>query len=398
MRYNAHRLLHQAANQPCFRCELVITDAQKKKLQTAQKLVRNALRVGLRLAGSYLTRDEIPLVKSYGVPDPTALSFRPKFRTQGSWAYGTLNQPARSCQQLDLDDGMYVPMSIVGLNPAVASSTLFAIVERILGTVCEAQGWALDTSKSICVRVVLDDEAHLDLNIYAIPDVKMVLLEKAIHAASNRAMDDAAFASPLREIRLDPSEIYVAHRTTGWEQSDPLELEDWFVNAAARHAGWTDLKRLTRYLKAWRDHHWDSCRLSSLVLMVCAVEALDEANTPPKPGRDDDGLLIVARALAAKIAGVVWNPVVDDKALNDNWTTTEQNQFELKARALATELDGALNHETSIFNVVARFRKLFGPRVPDNAALVSPITSANQVRSIAAAQSPSPRVGSQTSG
>ncbi|WP_066624866.1 CBASS cGAMP synthase [Brevundimonas vesicularis] len=398
MRYNAHRLLHQAANQPCLRCELVITDAQKHKLQTAQKLVRNALRAGLRVAGAYLTQDEVPLVKAHGVPDPAALSFTPKFRTQGSWAYGTLNQPAKACQQLDLDDGMYVPMSIVGLNPAVASNTLFAIVERILGALCDAQGWTLDTSKSICVRVVIDAEAHLDLNIYAIPDVKMALLEKAFHAAANRAMAGSAFSSPPPEIRLDPSEIYVAHRTTGWEQSDPLELEDWFVNAAARHASWTDLKRLTRYLKAWRDYHWDSCRLSSLVLMVCAVEALDEANTPPQPGRDDDGLLVVARALSAKIAGVVWNPVVDDKALNDNWTTTEQNQFELKARALASELDGALNNETSIFNVVERFRRLFGHRVPDNAALVSPIASASQVRSTVAAQSPSPRVGSQTSG
>lgn len=90
--------------------------------------------------------------------------------------------------------------------------------------------------------------------------------------------------------------------------------------------------------------------------------------------------------------------MVDDKALNDNWTTTEQNQFELKARALASELDGALNNETSIFNVVERFRRLFGHRVPDNAALVSPIASASQVRSTVAAQSPSPRVGSQTSG
>jgi len=236
MRYNAHRLLHQAANQPCLRCELVITDAQKHKLQTAQKLVRNALRAGLRVAGAYLTQDEVPLVKAHGVPDPAALSFTPKFRTQGSWAYGTLNQPAKACQQLDLDDGMYVPMSIVGLNPAVASNTLFAIVERILGALCDAQGWTLDTSKSICVRVVIDAEAHLDLNIYAIPDVKMALLEKAFHAAANRAMDGSAFSSPPPEIRLDPSEIYVAHRTTGWEQSDPLELEDWFVNAAARHA------------------------------------------------------------------------------------------------------------------------------------------------------------------
>lgn len=397
MRYNAHKLFHQAGDKPCFRCELVLTDAQERKLLDARRKIRAALRQGLSRAWSYLKPEEIAALRSVGV-DAASVTFAPKFRTQGSWAYGTLNRPARKAQQLDLDDGMYVPMSIIGANPAIASNILFNIVDRIIAALCEAENWRHDDSKSICVRVEIDHEAHLDLNIYAIPDAKMVLLEKAMHTASAYAMDAHSILAGPKDIRLDPSEIYVAHRHDGWEQSDPLELEEWFVNAVDRHSGWTELKRITRYLKAWRDHHWQACQLSSIVLMVCAVQALDEANSPPQPGRDDDGLLVVVRALADKLKVTVYNPVVEDRALNNHWTLTERNQFELKARAFANELNTALNNESSVFNVVERLRDLFGDRLPDEASLVTPLTSISQVRSTDASYSPSPSVGSQTSG
>jgi len=219
-----------------------------------------------------------------------------------------------------------------------------------------------------------------------------------MNAAASRAMDSASLLAGPRDLRLDPGEIYVAHRTKGWEQSDPLELEDWFVTAAARHAGWTDLKRITRYLKAWRDQRWDACSLSSIVLMVCAVQALNEANTPPVPGRDDDGLLVVVRALADKLGGNIENPVVEGRSLNDHWTATDRNHFQLSARAFREELDTALNNETSAGGVLGRILKLFGPRVPDDVSLVAPLAMIEAVRSTASTPAPSPRVGSQTSG
>lgn len=401
MRYNAHKLFHRPGNQPCLRYELIITDDQRRKLLAARRKVRDALRFGLARAGEYLTASEYGMVRNAAsglAVDARSLSFSPKFRTQGSWAYDTLNRPARRCQQLDLDDGMYIPMSIVGLNPAVASGALFLIAERILRALCDAEGWTLNATKSICLRIEIDDETHLDLNIYAIPDQKMVLVEKAFTASANRAMDSASLLAGPRDLRLDPSEIYVAHRTRGWEQSDPLELEKWFLTAAARHADWTDLKRITRYLKAWRDQRWDACSLSSIVLMVCAVEALDEANTPPVPGRDDDGLLVVVRALSEKLGGDIENPVVDGRLLNDHWEPTDQNHFQLSARAFREELDTALNGESSAGGVLGRILKLFGPRVPNDVALVTPLASIESVRSTASSLSPSPHVGAQTSG
>lgn len=399
MRYNAHQLFHRPGNRPCLRHELIITDVQRDKLLNARRKIRAALRTGLQQVAAYLHPSEYGLIAgAAGVAvDARTLSLTPKFRTQGSWAYDTLNRPARRAQQLDLDDGMYIPMSIVGLNPSIASSALFMVSERILAQLCRVEGWSLDTSKSICIRVEIDAESHLDLNIYAIPDAKLVLVEKAMNRAAIRTLDHAAFSEGPREIRLDPGEIYVAHRDDGWEASDPLELEDWFLNAAERHAAWTNLKRIVRYLKAWRDQRWDACTLSSIVLMVCAVEALDEANPRPTPNRDDDGLLVVARALSSKLAGRVMNPVVDDKPLNDHWSATDKNQFELSARALRQELETALNSETSPQGVVDRIIKLLGPRVPDDADLVMPLALA-EVRSTVASIMPSPKVGSQTSG
>lgn len=399
--YNAHKLFYQPAPQPCLRTSLILNEGQREKLVRARKLVRAALRTGLAKAseyvpsGEYYSANYLSRAKFGDLKDK---SLRPRFRTQGSWAYDTLNQPARTGQQIDLDEGMYLPMSILeGAHPAVASSTLYTIVETILAELCNAEGWSIDTSKNICIRLVIDEEAHIDLNIYAVPDAKVELLERAM-AKSMAAADSLTSDPATYSLRLDPDEIYVAHRKKGWEQSDPLQLEDWFLDAIKRHKTWTDLRRIVRYLKAWRDQRWDACRLSSLTLMVCAVEALDEANTPPLPNRDDDGLLVVARALAVKLASAIYNPVVGDSKLNGEWATDERNQFELGARVLASEMEAAIQSETTTSGVVQRLRKLFGSRVPNDITLVSTTATIQQIRSTTPARAPSPKVGTSTSG
>ncbi len=398
--YNATRLFYQTFPRASLKTELVLTDQQRAKLLACRKLIRAALREGLAKAASLLSRQdyyEPRFLETASVADQRNAALHPRFKSQGSWVYDTLNRPAKACQQIDLDEGMYVPMSVLkGTHPVVASTALYRITETILGALCAKQGWTLDTSKDICIRLVVDAESHIDVNIYAVPDDQVERLEKAAVAAFGDmvAMDSAG----VRLVRLDPDQVYVAHRQRGWERSDPLQLEDWFNDAVLRHRAWTDVRRIVRYLKAWRDQHWDRCALSSLTLMVCAVEALDEANTPPIPGRDDDGLLVAARALARKLAGQVFNPVVPDSQLNKEWSVQDRNAFELAARVLAAEMEAALKTETSAFGVVRRIRRLFGERVPDDASLVSPIAIVEQVRSTPAKQVASPKVGSSTSG
>ena len=402
MRHNAHKLFYQPGDRPCFKAKLVITEPERQKLLECRRKIRAALRAGLKIAGAQLSRQEYygdQFLAKASIYDARDRELHPRFRTQGSWAYDTLNRPCFPEQQIDLDEGMYLPMSIVEGAPSVASRAIYQIVERILGALCKAEGWTLDTSKSICVRLIVDAETHVDVNIYAVPDTKLMLVEKRAEEALNKSLHMAAMDSAtVRLIRLNPQDIYVAHRNKGWERSDPLELEDWFVDACDRHAPWTDLRRIVRYLKAWRDHKLNDCCLSSLTLMVCAVEALDEANSPPVKGRDDDGLLVVARALAAKLASIVYNPVLKHLPLNDNWSTTEKGSFELAARALRDEMIAALEEEETCGGVVKRIRRALGSRVPDEPTLVIPLGVMDQIRATPARQVASPKVGSSTSG
>ncbi|MDO9335662.1 MAG: CBASS cGAMP synthase [Caulobacter sp.] len=402
--YNAHKLFYRPSSRPCLKSALVLSEIQREKLIECRQDIRTALREGLRSAGGFLPRQEYyreEFLAKASQADSPDLVLRPKFRTQGSWAYDTLNRPAHVGQQIDLDEGMYVPMSMMeNAHPTVASSALYTIVETILGQLCIARGWELDTSKSICIRVLIDAETHVDVNIYAVPDAQVRLIEKRAAATTGMTFDSSMTLDleTLRQIRLDPNQIYVAHRRKGWEQSDPLQLEEWFIDAADKHSAWTDLRRIVRYLKAWRDYRWESSTLNSLSLMVCAVEALDEANTPPIANRDDDGLLVVARALAKKVAGDIRNPVIPDALLNGHWSVTERNNFELAARVLKDELQAALELEQSANGVVQRLRKLFGPRIPNDDTLVSGGLALEQIRSAQPKQTPSPKVGTSTSG
>ena len=87
-------------------------------------------------------------------------------------AYRTLNDPAHPPQQIDYDDGLYLPVSFLAEagNPVIAASGYFRIVEILLTPLCRKRGWSLDRTTKKCVRIVLDDHAHIDLPRYAIPD------------------------------------------------------------------------------------------------------------------------------------------------------------------------------------------------------------------------------------
>jgi hypothetical protein len=102
--------------------------------------------------------------------------------------------------------------------------------------------------------------------------------------------------------------------------------------------------------------------------------------------------------LAVKLASAIYNPVVGDSKLNGEWATDERNQFELGARVLASEMEAAIQSETTTSGVVQRLRKLFGSRVPNDITLVSTTATIQQIRSTTPARAPSPKVGTSTSG
>jgi hypothetical protein len=230
-------------------------------------------------------------------------------------------------------------------DPFPFPAAVFDVIEKILAPLCEKNGWTLVTDKSSCVRVEVSRGAHVDLALYAIPDRDYaVLVEKA--AASSMTFDarlekaELSFSEQFYQ-ELPSDHIMLAHRSEGWKPSDPRKLEVWFQDALARHG--EQLRRVCRYLKGWRDHNWDSCRLSSIALMACAVTAFDEAVAKPENGRDDNALHFVAGRLPELLSSRIPNPVVAEQFLDEGWSAECRSSFIAKAEKLASDVSNALN-------------------------------------------------------
>ncbi|MEX2375434.1 MAG: CBASS cGAMP synthase [Dehalococcoidia bacterium] len=239
---------------------------------------------------------------------------------------------------------------------------------------CDEKGWFLNTSKPSCVRVELDDEAHIDFALYAIPDEDFkALVEREALAKSMSAQDRAMlheqleFADDLYR-GLSEDEIMLAHRKEGWKPSDPRKLEDWFRAALRQHG--EQLRRISRYLKGWRDFHWEACRLSSIALMACVVTVYEEAVGMAPDNRDDLALLAVAERLPDLFRGRIVNPVVDGQFLDEGWSSDDRRTFIAEAEALLDRLREAITGTDSPPRALACLTLAFGVRLPNDHGLI----------------------------
>ena len=127
-------------NEACLYTALDLGMRPRNYIAEAKTDVRNCLRVG------------IPRVlKSNGYASGVP---QPRFFTQGSWAYKTLNAPAQDPQQADVDDGCYLPLSFVSqtIRPSVAATVFFAAAEEALSPLVKDRRWKLITDKLTCIR------------------------------------------------------------------------------------------------------------------------------------------------------------------------------------------------------------------------------------------------------
>lgn len=149
---NVSKLLHNTVDEHL----LSNLEADQVSLRNARTKIRGRLRDAF----------ETSSVEYFGV------RVRPRFFTQGSFAYKTLNHPAfPPGQQKDLDDGCYLPLSFVrGEKPSAAAAYFFAFVETALGELADEEGWTLVKDKPTCVRLVISRDGHVDVPLYAIPD------------------------------------------------------------------------------------------------------------------------------------------------------------------------------------------------------------------------------------
>jgi len=318
----------------------------------------------------------------------------PRFFTQGSWAYKTLNAPAQDPQQADVDDGCYLPLSFVAQStrPSVAATVFFAAAEEALVPLIKERRWKLITDKPTCIRIEISTYAHIDVPLYAIPDYEFATLTKAaamdhgfynLQEAVRKAERDAWTALPRNCVLL-------AHRECDWMESDPRPVKEWFL--AEVDAKGEQLRRVVRYLKAFRDWQWPTKGPTSILLMAAAAPLFEK-----RERRDDLALLDVVTALPKRLRAGVNNPIDEreslTKRLGEELVEEAAKKFEAFEKALRGSINAANEAQACSWMI-----KEFGPRFPDRPDRVKVVSVAATIASAPAMAGPSELVGRTKAG
>lgn len=334
----------------CLFRNLELADEDRATINEAKDKVRLAL------------RDGIPRVYSdEGHPGQIP---QPRFFTQGSWAYKTLNAPAQKPQQADVDDGCYLPLSflIQTDRPSVAADVFFEVSEKALQPIVEANGWKL-SGKPTCIRIEISDLAHIDVPLYAIPDTEFATLVKA-ESAKRAMLGGVVFSKASADTWDDmpTTKVLLAHREDGWTHSDPRPVKEWFVDQVEKKG--VQLRRVVRYLKAYRDWKWRSGGPSSILLMAAAAPLFCKQDR-----RDDQALLEVVRGLPAALRKGVNNPINQLESLTDRLRLASTELDLVEEAAISFEHLGqqlqAIFDAGNAQQACTWMRQLFGPRFPD---------------------------------
>lgn len=401
-----HRLM---AGGEGFLRAIRVQDGDHQALRDARETIRNTLRHAFQNSHAFVTRSELydsALAHTALAAVPPRL-LTPKFRIQGSFAYFTANDCQNPpLQQIDQDDGIYLPISFVTIGgrarPTIASAAYFRIVERALQPLCAARGWTLNPRRprNSCVRVELNSRLHIDLPLYAIRDAAF---EQLVEVAADASLQKAAQLRDARDLderiyrELADAEIILAHRADGWIKSDPRRLEDWFRNAINLYG--EPVRDLSRCFKGLRDAKFND-GLSSICIMACVVRAIENVG-----GVDDKRLDLAIVAVAREIARMVTDPVENPvfpgeptKCFCVEWDADYRTRVRTLFADTADQLEEAIDDTFHKGVALERARRAFGQRVPNDEGLIALLTPAQVVREAPAQRQPAAVVPRTKSG
>lgn len=349
--YNITPLLCRTRGDDDYLGELTISKRDDDALKDARRQVREALRANL----PKLIRKELPNIRSIQ---------QPRFVTQGSYAYKTINSPCHVGQQIDMDDGCYLPMSFAEeFQVGHASNIFFAAIEHILKPLAEKNKWEMK-EKDTCVRLELSDTKHIDIPLYAIPDHDFQTIQESMKLSMERryGVQDSFDLSPTDWDDLPQGKVLLAVRGGKWKPSDPRPIIKWAkLQAKVKGEQWL---RVVRYIKGWRDFHWPTVGPTS----ICLMAAVDQVFLASRPdGRDDIALMDVMAKLPNIFAGPIMNPAEPDlnedlsKRLDEKGIREEvQGKLRRTHEALHASISGKMTKEAACEMLQAHF----GDRVP----------------------------------
>lgn len=389
---NLHKLFLNDDNPISLDRVITPTADQKLKLQEAKNVIRDHLRKSIRSAtGTILGMSQ---------------TVSPRFRTQGSWAYRTCIQGAHlPPQEMDWDFGVYLPVTAWDdtAPPRAMAKLYFDFVENSLAELCRSRPWVLDRTNNRCARVRIANWGHIDLPLYAAPE------EKFQHVSERVAMDSTkASANYLRESAgledysesgempndfwVLMNEIHVAKRDGTWQKSDPEQVANWFDDRVTEHSD--QLRRVCRYLKAWRDHNWETGGPSSVLLMIIASQSFKAIR-----GRDDLALESAAHVLSQKLSGEVREVGIDFGEEDFNrLDAANRIQAAGKARELYQAIYSSRHYGRGLIaSAIHNLREQFGNRIANEPSMVL-VDTAAEVRSVEPVRVVAPAVGATKAG
>ena len=330
--------------------KLVLTDEEKNNLKALRKIIRLRTRdvfeeakgIAKAVKKSVLTfeiiqekvsktkikhlseNDQREVAKLIYEMDEDArdefLGLTPRFWTQGSFQYDTLNRPFQPGQEMDIDDGTYMPMPIFESEPKIGHSLLILLVDASLKSlVAENHGWKFEP-KQTCGRIKIEAEkTHIDVPMYAIP--KDEFMKKQVALSANRSFLESVGcesyvcdSDDTDSYEVDSENVNLALREgeRKWTNSDPKIVEDWFNDSCGRIG--KHLRKVCRFMKAWRDAQWDVGGPSAISLMAATVNILDRVSHDSSDLGET--MKIVAKNLPGEFARGVESPDdTDEKPL-----------------------------------------------------------------------------------
>jgi hypothetical protein len=392
---NLNDFFHSSTNPKCLDIQIDPHETERTALVEAKNALRDFLKSSIRKAS----------VEVLGLLKPT----EPKFRTQGSWRYKTCVRPAHNPpQEMDWDFGVYLPVSVWSESgpPTEMAKKYFDIVESDLKSFCKSKGWELDQGKKTCSRVRISKRAHIDIPLYAAPEAQFVRLVEAVALSASRK-GNMVFASGIGldesisfgEIPDDESwddfddQIHMATRDGQWKPSDPEAVFKWFEDRVEEHG--EQLRRVARYVKAWRDQQWQNGGPTSVSLMIGVAQNFSRSDR-----RDDLALEEAFRRLAQSLSQPILEPGIDG-GVEDFNRLDPHNGDRVLAAARALQAANALNqarNESEIEAVTKTLSQQFGPRLSASYLTTSQEASAAMVRNTAPSMVAAPVVGRTQAG
>lgn len=262
--------------------ELFLTFDEKIKLTTAKSN-------SLKTSRDSLRKD----IKSWFEDNDKS---KPNFCWQGSFAMKTTLNPLGE-NDYDMDDGVYLNGYSSDQDTWPAPSTVHKWIKDATDDRTEQDS----IDKNTCVRVVYANNYHIDLPIYIMKD-------------------EVAF---------------LAHKSKGWTESDPKAFRDWFLDKVSSNG--EQLRRIVRYLKAWKDYK--NLPLKGIELTILACENIDCFDN-----RDDKALKNTITNIVSKLEDnyTCKKPVIPNEDLFEEHSETKQTEIISALKSLKKALEEAI--------------------------------------------------------